>query len=238
LLPYLKAAVYVIKFIVQLDLMTNPAGDYWNKCIETCKEALEKNNFEVHTADNRRAVKPLMRGHILPQLDFTSVSWGDSISMLSSGILHEMEKRPDIRLIKTFEDGVPREAIIERRRQALLVDLFLTGSNAITESGKLVNLDMVGNRVAGITFGPRHVIIVVGRNKIVKGLNEAMDRIKNFAAPLNAIRHPGWKTPCVKTSYCLDCNSPDRICNTWTITEKSYPKGRIKIIIVNEDLGL
>lgn len=68
------------------------------------------------------------------------------------------------RLIKTFEDGVPREEIIERRRQALLVDVFLTGSNAITECGKLVNLDMVGNRIAGIMFGPKTVIIVVGRN--------------------------------------------------------------------------
>jgi len=158
--------------------------------------------------------------------------------MVSSEIIDEVETLPNVRLIKTFEEGVKREEIIERRRQALLVDVFLTGSNAITECGKLVNLDMIGNRVAGITFGPKNVIIVVGRNKIVKGVEEAMKRVKNFAAPLNAIRHPGLKTPCVKTSYCMDCKSPDRICNTWAITEKSYPKGRIKVIIVNEDLGL
>ncbi len=160
------------------------------------------------------------------------------MSMLSTEIIQEVENFPNIKLIKTFEEGVPREELIERRRQALSVDVFFTGSNAITESGKLVNLDMIGNRVAGITFGPENVIIVVGRNKIVKGVKEAMERVKNYSAPLNAIRHPGWKTPCVKTSYCMDCKSPDRICNTWTITEKSYPKGRIKIILVNEDLGL
>ena len=218
--------------------MKDPIDFYWKKRIEKCKEAFEKYNFEVYTASSKNEAKKLILDEIFPKLHFKSVSWGDSMSMLSSKIIQEVEKLPKIKLIKTFEEGVPREEIIERRSQALLVDVFLTGSNAITESGKLVNLDMVGNRVAGITFGPKNVIIVVGRNKIVKGVDEAVDRIKNYSAPLNAIRHPGWKTPCVKTSYCMDCNSPDRICNTWTITEKSYPKGRIKIILVNEDLGL
>ncbi len=218
--------------------MKNPIDIYWKKRIEKCQEAFEKNNFEVYTADSKGEVKKLILDKIFPKLHFETVSWGDSISMLSTEIIQEVDNLPNIRLIKTFEEGVPREEIIERRRQALLVDVFLTGSNAITESGKLVNLDMIGNRVAGITFGPENVIIVVGRNKIVKGVKEAMERVKKYADPLNAIRHPGWKTPCVKTSYCMDCKSPDRICNTWTITEKSYPKDRIKIILVNEDLGL
>ena len=102
----------------------------------------------------------------------------------------------------------------------------------------LVNLDMVGNRVAGITFGPRHVVLFIGRNKIVPTLDDAMQRVKNYAAPANAIRHPGLKTPCMKTAVCANCSSPDRICNTWCITEKSFPKGRIKIILINQDLGL
>jgi L-lactate utilization protein LutB len=127
---------------------------------------------------------------------------------------------------------------LERRRQALLADLFFTGSNAVTETGLLVNLDMVGNRVAGITFGPKHVVLFIGRNKIVPTLDDAMQRVKNYAAPANAIRHPGLKTPCMKTAVCMDCSSPDRICNTWCITEKCFPKGRIKIILVNQDLGL
>ncbi len=218
--------------------MPNPMETYWQKKIEKCREALVQNHFDVYTADRQDDVKRLIRDDILSKLNVRSVSWGDSLSMLATGILQDIENRPDIRLIKTFEDGVPRAEIIERRRQALLVDVFLTGSNAITESGQLVNLDMVGNRIAGIMFGPKTVIIVVGRNKIVAGVKEAMERIKHYAAPLNAIRHPGWKTPCVKTSCCMDCKSPDRICNTWSITEKSYPKGRIKVIIVNEDMGL
>lgn len=218
--------------------MEKPINFYWDKRLEKCKEALEKNNFEVHVTDKLENAKAVILNEILPKIDFRSVSWGDSMSMLSTGIIPEIESMPDVRLIKTFEAGVPRTEIIERRRQALLTDLFLTGSNGVTECGKLVNLDMVGNRVAGLTFGPRHVVVVVGRNKIVGDIQHAMKRIKEYAAPVNAIRHPGWKTPCVKTSYCVDCKSPDRICNTWTITEKSYPKGRIKVVLVNEDLGL
>ncbi len=211
---------------------------FWEKRIETCREALEKNNFEVFTARDPQAAKDIVLNQILPELDYQSVSWGDSLSMLATGVLEEIEKDTRVDLSKTFEAGVRREEIMERRRQALLVDVFFTGSNALTESGKLINLDMIGNRVAGITFGPKHVIVIIGRNKIAKDLQDAMVRVKEYAAPLNAIRHPGWKTPCVKTSYCMDCKSPERICNTWTITEKSYPKKRIKVIIVNQDLGL
>ena len=218
--------------------MIKPIDIYWKKRIEKCQEAFEKNNFEVYAVDSKDEVKKLILDKIFPKLHVKTVSWGDSISMLSTEIIQKVENLPNIRLIKTFEEGVSREELIERRRQALLVDVFLTGSNAITESGKLVNLDMIGNRVAGITFGPKNVIIAVGRNKIVEGVKEAMERVKKYSAPLNAIRHPDLKAPCVKTSYCMDCKSPDRICNTWTITEKSYPKGRIKLILINEDLGL
>jgi hypothetical protein len=95
---------------------------------------------------------------------------------------------------------------------------------------------MIGNRVGAITFGPKHVVILVGRNKIVASLDEALFRVKNYAAPVNAMRL-NKKTPCVKTSYCEECKSPDRICNYWTITEKSFPKGRLKVILINQDLG-
>ena len=125
---------------------------------------------------------------------------------------------------------------MERRRQALLVDLFFTSTNAVTESGHLVNLDMIGNRIAALTFGPKFVVVLVGRNKIVPDLETAWDRIKNYAAPVNSMRLEK-KTPCQTTSFCQDCSSPDRICNTWTITEKAFPKNRVKIILINEDLG-
>ena len=209
---------------------------YWKLRLESCKTAFENNNFEVFLADTPDDARDIVLKEILPKTRAKRVSWGDSLTLYSTGILDVMKQNPDLHVIETFDDTVHREEIIERRRQAFLVDLFFTGTNAVTQSGMLVNLDMVGNRVGAITFGPRYVVIVVGRNKIVSDLDEAMKRVKNIAAPINAIRHR-IKTPCVKTAYCMDCKSPDRICNTWTITEKSYPKGRIKIVLINRDLG-
>jgi len=210
---------------------------YWELRLFNCKEALEENNFSAFIAETPSDSKKIIIDRILPELDVASVSWGDSMTLYATDILPYFREKSEIRLIETFGETISREKSIERRKEAILTDLFFTGTNAVTASGMLVNLDMIGNRVGGITFGPKHVVIVVGRNKIVSNLEEAMNRIKNFAAPANAIRH-GKKTPCVKTSFCMECQSPDRICNVWTIHEKSHPKGRIKVILINQDLGL
>ncbi len=166
-----------------------------------------------------------------------SAAWGDSMTLQATGVIEALLADPNIDLIRTFDDTVSRTEIIERRRRALLTDLFLSGTNAVTLSGELVNLDMVGNRVAGIVFGPRHVIVTVGRNKLVPDLEAAVARIRDQAAPANAIRHH-LKTPCVEKGCCMDCSSPQRICNVWTITAKSYPKERIKVVLIDADLGL
>ena len=218
--------------------MTDYQSRFWEMRLDKCRDALEKNNFEAFIAQDCSEAKTIFLEKIFPHLIVKSASWGDSMTLHETGILAEVKQNPDIEVIETFSPGVPREQLLERRRQALLVDLFFTGSNAITETGKLVNLDMVGNRVGAITFGPKNVVLLVGRNKLVGDVDGAMERIRSLAAPLNAIRHKGWKTPCIKTSFCMDCSSPDRICNTWTITEKSYPKKRIKVILINQDCGL
>jgi L-lactate utilization protein LutB len=218
--------------------MDNSVKKYWAVKLNTCKKALEANSFQVFLADDAIHARDIVLGELLPAISPRTVSWGDSLTLYSIGVLDELRGRPDIHLIETFDKKIPREELIERRRQALLVDLFFTGSNAVTETGVLVNLDMVGNRVAAVTFGPRHVIITVGRNKVVADVQDAMKRIRNYAAPINAIRHEKFKTPCKKTASCMDCSSPDRICNTWCITAKSFPKGRIKVILINGDLGL
>ena len=217
--------------------MEAPTQKYWELRLQSCKEALQKNNFEAFIAQTPADAGQIVIDQILPEIDVKIVSWGDSLTLYETGILDFFKEDPAIRLIETFDEKASREEIIERRRKALLSDLFFTGTNAVVESGALVNLDMVGNRVGGLVFGPKWVIIMVGRNKIVSDLEQATERIKNLAAPANAIRHES-KTPCVKTSYCMDCSSPARICNVWTIHEKSYPKGRIKVILINQDLGL
>lgn len=218
--------------------MTKYQEVFWKLRLERCAEALSKNNFEVFIAENSTHALNIFTNQIRPELTISSASLGDSMSLFDTGIIDHLKADPDIFFLDTFENGVPREELIERRRQALLVDLFLTGSNAVTEMGQLVNLDMVGNRVGGLTFGPKFVVLVIGRNKLVVDLKAAMDRIRTLAAPLNAARHEGWKIPCIKKAHCMDCKSPQRICNTWVITEKSFPKGRIKIILVNQELGL
>ena len=217
--------------------METPTQKYWELRLQSCKDALEKNNFEAYIAQTPAEAGQIVIDQILPAINVKSVSYGDSLTLFETGVLEFFKKNSKITLIDTFDKKASREEIIERRRNALLSDLFLSGANAVVEFGALVNLDMVGNRVGGMVFGPKWVVIMVGRNKIVSDLEQAMERIKNLAAPANAIRHEQ-KTPCVKTSYCMDCSSPARICNVWTIHEKSYPKGRIKVILINQDLGL
>ena len=218
--------------------MSDPIETYWHLRLERCKKALEKNNFEVFVAADSQSAATIFLDEILPGIEVKRAAWGDSLTFLATGVLEMISADPDIRMIDPFDMQMSQQDRWERRRKALLSDLFFTGSNAVTETGLLVNLDMVGNRVAGITFGPRYVVLFIGRNKVVPTLEDAMQRVKRFAAPANAIRHPGLKTPCVKTALCADCSSPDRICNTWCITEKSFPKGRIKIILIDQEMGL
>ncbi|MFY9704874.1 MAG: lactate utilization protein [Desulfobacterales bacterium] len=216
--------------------MDKPIEIYWKIRLEKLKKALEANNFEVYLSDSAAEAESLVLDTIIPATKPASVAWGGSMTVVAAGLYSGLKGRTDIEVLDTFDKKIPAEEMLERRRRALLVDLFVTGTNAVTEAGQLVNLDMIGNRIGGITFGPRHVVILVGRNKLVPDLEEAFFRIKNYVAPVNAMRLD-MKTPCVKTSFCEECKSPDRICNTWTITEKSYPKGRVKVVLINEELG-
>ena len=128
----------------------------------------------------------------------------------------------------------------EDRRQAMLLaydaDVFLTSTNAMTKDGVLVNIDGNANRVSAIAQGPKKVLFIVGLNKVCGDLDGAMKRARNVAAPINAQRF-GLDTPCAKTGACFDCKSPDTICCQFLITRYSKHKGRIQVILVNDDLG-
>lgn len=217
--------------------MDNPIEEYWRIRLTDAKKSLEKNNFEVFIAEDAKKAGALVLDEILPATGAASVSWGGSMTVGAAGLFDAFAERSDLTVINPFEKDISDEERIERRRQSLLADLFIAGTNAITEDGQLVNLDMIGNRVGAITFGPKCVVVLVGRNKLTADIEDAMVRIKTYAAPANAMRLDK-KTPCVKTAVCEECASPDRICNSWTITEKSFPKGRIKVILINEALGL
>ncbi|MFH1156574.1 MAG: lactate utilization protein [Pseudomonadota bacterium] len=216
--------------------MKNPVDNYWNLKFARVKENLEKNNFDVFIADTAQEAKDIALNDILPKLNPSTLSWGGSVTLVSTGLFHALKDDTRYTVLNTFDKTLSMEEMLELRRKSLLVDLFITGTNAVTEDGQLVNLDMIGNRIGAITFGPKNVLILVGKNKICGDLEDAMVRIKAVAAPTNCM-NLGKKTPCRETGECHNCSSPDRICNTWTITEKCFPKKRVKIILINEALG-
>jgi len=216
--------------------MEKPIDHFWQTRLEALKEALEANNFEVHTAGDAAEARRIVLETLLPAASPKLISWGGSMTFVQSGLADALKNGERGAVIDTTGKGLSPEEMLERRRQALLCDLFITGVNAITEAGQLVNLDMIGNRVAALTFGPRHVVVLAARNKLVPDLEAAFDRIKFFSAPVNAMRLDK-KTPCTRTGVCEECRSPDRICNSWTVTEKSFPKGRIKVVLINQDMG-
>ena len=205
--------------------------------IARCRQALQHNGFEVEYLSNTRKAGEYLRT-LIEQSHPYSVSFGDSMTLYATGIIAWLRSQTDIPFIDTFEPGVRFKDLIERRREALTCELFLTGVNAVGEDGTLHWLDMIGNRIAPIAFGPRKVVLVAGRNKIVRDTAEAYTRIREIAAPQNVARHEGFKTPCAMTGRCHDCNSPQRICNERLILHKCHPTGRITVVLINDELGL
>lgn len=173
----------------------------------------------------------------------STVGFGDSLTLREIGVVDALSEGC-CTFLNPWSPGISFERSMALKRQALTSDVFLTGTNALTLDGKIVNVDGHGNRVAAMLFGPAKVIIVVGINKIVADLDAALDRIRSEAAPLNVMRHPEFDPmpPCGVTGVCSDCNSAWRICNKTVIIERQYDNDRygpiITVVIVGEKLGL
>jgi len=182
-----------------------------------------------------------------------TVGTADSVTLLQVGVLSELKKRGRNEIINPFvrdEQGhmvTKGGDIFNLMKKVFFSDVYVIGTNAVTLDGKLVNTDGEGNRVAAMIFGPRKVVIVVGANKIVKDVGEALQRIREVCAPMNATRHiikhhrsDLVELPCVKTGICTDCNHPSRICHYTTIIEgtKDRTPRRMNVVIVGESLGI
>ena len=208
----------------------------------TTLTSLKANHFDARFIPTATEARALM----LEMIPLTArVGVGHSATLEQIGILADLIRRGtevinpfDKELIKAIEKD-PNKMTFHNQtlRESLGTDVYLASSNAVTEDGRIVNIDRVGNRVAGIIFGAPKVILPIGRNKIVKNVDEAINHIKNVITPV----HAGWmgrRTPCAVTGKCNECDSPDRMCNITLIIEKQPLNTQITIILINEDLGL
>ena len=195
-------------------------------------EALQKNRF------NATYYKTAQEA--LEQL-FSMVSPDDSVGIAGSwtlqqlGVVETLEERGNT-IFCHHKPGLSPEEVLATRRKQLTCDVFLTGTNAITTDGRLVNTDATGNRVGAMTFGPKKIIIIAGVNKIVESIEAAEARIRTTAAPLNNKRL-NRSNPCVQTDECMDCQGPTRICNITTVLHKRPPASDIHVLVVGEALG-
>lgn len=209
--------------------------------LEEVARALAKNGFGAHVAHGSDDAVDLVVD-LIEREGPETIALGSSQTLETTGILSLLQGSPSLHLINTghlimgLAESPQDEALHKQLKMAAFSDMFLCSSNAILANGQLINLDMVGNRVSMLTYGPKRVVVVAGKNKIVPDLKSAITRVKNGAAPLNA-RRLKFDVPCVQTGKCMNCDRPQRICNNWVITEKCFPKGRITVILVDENLG-
>ena len=164
-----------------------------------------------------------------------TVGWGGAMSAQEIGLMDALKNGP--------YQPMDRDSCATAEERAMLMhkhlgaDVFLTGANGLSLDGQMVNIDGTGNRVAAIAFGPKTVLVIAGMNKVMDTLEEAVRRARTVAAPLNQQRFQ-LDNPCTATGTCADCKSATCICNQIIITRNCRPQGRIKFILVGEDLGL
>ena len=165
------------------------------------------------------------------------VGLGGSETLIESGLLDAL-RRLDIRLLDRYREGVGKAEVDEMRRQGMLCDVYIMSSNAVTADGRLVNIDGTGNRVAALAFGPKRVIVLAGMNKVAPDLEVAIARARSVAAAATSLR-VGADPPCSHTCFCQDphCRPPNRICCQLVVTEACMTPGRIRVVLVNQDLG-
>ncbi len=201
------------------------------KRIENIISKLEARDMEGYYFDSAHDAVEYVKNLVAPG---SSVAFGGSETLKETGILNLL-KSGSYTVYDRADAKTPQE---NRQMYAnhTLSDYFFMSSNAITYDGILVNIDGTGNRAACLIHGPEYVIVVAGVNKLVDTLDSAIERVKNIAAPPNAIRL-NRNTPCKELGKCVECLKEDCMCCNTVITRKSYKKGRIKVLLINDSFG-
>ncbi len=204
--------------------------DFYRAQADTVIKALRKRGMEgCYFPDSQSAVNFLLS--TIPEN--STVTWGGSESIKESGLMSALAKAP----VELWDRAnVAPEDMKAFYRRAFCADYYLMSANAITLDGQLVNIDGTGNRVAALSYGPDHIIVLAGMNKIAADLDAAISRVHNIAAPPNAMRL-NLKTPCAADGVCHNCLSPSKICNILHVTHYNRFPGRIQVILVGENLG-
>ena len=208
-----------------------PRKQFYENTAKTIIASLEKRQMKGwYCEDSAAAVKKVLE--LIPK--HASVTWGGTMTMEECGVMDAL-KEGGYTLIDRFSAKMPEEKKALYAK-AVCADYFFMSTNAITLDGELINVDGAGNRAACLCFGPDHVIVLAGMNKVVASVEEGHDRARNTAAPMNTLRLKK-KTPCSVTGRCSDCQSPDCICSQIVVTRRSHVPGRIQVILIGEELG-
>lgn len=211
--------------------MANPKQNYYDKRGAVLVKNLQSRHFEAYYCATREdALTKAME--LIPT--GVSVGWGGATSAEQIGLM-EVLRTGNYREIDR-DKAATMEERVQAMRNCLMADVFITGANALSLDGQMVNIDGNGNRVAAIVYGPKSVVVIAGMNKVEDTLEAAVTRARTIAAPMNKQRFPN-QTPCEVSGTCADCKAPGCICNQILITRHCNPAGRIKFVIVGEDLG-
>jgi len=192
---------------------------------------LQKNHFEAYYCPTKEAALEQVLS-LMPE--GSTVGWGGAISAAQVGVQAAVHAG-NYNVIDRDQFSDPAEKL-RCMRQCFDADFFITGANALSLDGQMVNIDGNGNRVGMIVYGPKHIIVVAGMNKVCATLEDAVKRARTVAAPMNQQRF-GLPNPCSVTGSCGDCHCETSICNQLLITRNSKPAGRIKVVLVGEELG-
>lgn len=212
--------------------MTEMHKQYYEKRGQILVKNLKKRHFDAYyCATKEEALAKALE--LIPQESV--VGWGGVLSAGQIGLLQAL-KEGNYRVVDREKTTTPEERH-QAAMAAMAADVFITSANGLSMEGEMVNIDGMGNRVAAIVYGPKEILVIAGMNKVSDTLEDAITRARTVAAPLNQQRF-GLNNPCTVTGTCADCTSESCICNQILITRHCRPVGRIKFILVGEELGL